>query len=50
MDYYKNLIAKKEAYYQDLENQLKLTQQEQKEAELFSVIYTSGMITLSSTA
>ena len=37
---YKNLIAKKEAYYQDLENQLKLTQEEQQYAEFFSVIYT----------
>lgn len=37
---YKNLIAKKEAYYQDLENQLKLTQEEQQYAEFISVIYT----------
>ena len=37
---YKNLIAKKEAYYQDLENQLKLTQEEQQYAEFFSVICT----------
>lgn len=37
---YKNLIATKEAYYQDLENQLKLTQEEQQYAEFISVIYT----------